>query len=121
MNLLGAAELAAMRSVAAEALDGTAVIQAQQFVSDGGGGGTTTWTASGTVDCRLAPYMSGGLSESVDGGRLSPDSQVIFTFPANTSIDHNARIVFDGQNYEVTAVRKRSQELTRRVEGKVLE
>lgn len=120
MNLLRAADLASMRSTAAEALDGTAVIQTQQFVSDGGGGGSTTWTASGTVACRKAPFsISGG--EAVQGERISPDSEVVFTFPAEMSIDHNARIVYDEVTYEATAIRQRSQEITRRVEAKGVE
>lgn len=121
MSLLSAAEIEGMRETASEALDGTAVIQTQAFVSDGGGGGTTTWTAAGTVAARLAPYMSGGNSEGVEGGRLSTESQVIFTFPAETSVDHNARVVFDGGTYEVTAIRQRSQEMSRRVEAKEIE
>lgn len=121
MSLLSPGELAEMRGTAEEALDTTAVIQTKSFVSDGGGGGTTAWTPAGTVSARLAPYMSGGNSEGVEGERLSTESQVIFTFPADTVVDHNARVVCDGATYEVTAIRQRSQELTRRIEAKEIE
>jgi len=110
-----------MRGAASEALDGTAVIQTLSFVSDGGGGGTATWTSAGTVPCRLAPFMSGGNSEGVEGGRLSIESQVILTFPADTDVDHNARVVFEDRAYEVTAIRQRSQEMSRRIEAKEVE
>lgn len=115
MGLLSAAEIEGMRATASQALDGTAVIQTQSFVSDGGGGGTTAWTASGTLDCRLAPLMEG---EGVDGDRLSNESSVIFTFPAGTEVDHNAQIVYGGGTFTVTGIRQRSVEMSRRVEAK---
>lgn len=109
VSLLSDAEIEGMRATASDALDGSAVIQTLSFVSDGGGGGTALWTASGTAPCRLAPYMSGGSSEGVEGERLATESQVIFTFPAQTEVDHNARIVFDDRPFEVTAIRQRSR------------
>lgn len=115
MALLGAADIEGMRATAAQALDGTAIVQTQAFVSDGGGGGTTAWTAAGTVDCRVAP-LSG--EEQVRGERLHPDSEVIVTLPAETSIDHNARVVYAGGTFAVTRVKERSEEITRRVEAK---
>lgn len=117
MNLLTAADLASMRATATDALDGTAVIQTQQFVSDGGGGGTTTWTASGTVACRIAPYTQSS-GEVVEGDRIAEDAEIVATFPANTSIDEDAQFLSGGKTYSVVAVRERSQELTRRVAAK---
>lgn len=121
MDLLSPADLEGMRATAAEALDTTAVIQTQQFASDGGGGGTTSWVAAGTVACRIAPITAGFSGESVGGDRLNTETEVMVTFPAETSIDHNAQIVSGGGTFAVTAVRERSQEMTRRVEAKVIE
>jgi head-tail adaptor len=120
MNLLDKAELAAMRATAAEALDTTAVIETSAEVSDGGGGGTTTWTPAGTVSCRVAPVLR-GQGEEVAGDRLTSISEVMLTFPAETEINHAARVLADGQLYTVLAVRGRSQEMTRRVKAKVVE
>jgi hypothetical protein len=116
--LLSAAEVEALRATAATALDGTAIVQTQSLVSDGGGGGTTAWTAKGTFDCRLAPFRPG---EGVEGERISPESQVVFTFPANTEVDHNAQIVYGGGTFAVTGIRQRSVEMTRRVEAKEID
>lgn len=122
MTLIEDTELASMRGTAAQALDGTAVFQRKAWVSDGGGGGTTTWSAGGTVPCRLAPIATGGKeAESVTAGRLSADSQVLFTFPAETDVGHEDQIVYGGGTFSVTAIRLRSVELTRRVEAKEVE
>lgn len=121
MNLLSDQDLASMRTTAAEALDGTAVIQTQQFVSDGGGGGTTTWVPAGTVAARIAPITAGFAGEEIHGERLGPESEVLVTLPAETEIDHNAQVVSGGKTFAVTAVRERSEELTRRVEAKEIE
>jgi hypothetical protein len=114
---LSAAELEQMRETASDALGGTAIIQTKSFVSDGGGGGTTTWAASGTADCRLAPYVHGS-GERVEADRLSPDSEVLFTFPAETSVALDSQIVHAGGTFTVTAIRRRTDEITRRVEAK---
>lgn len=118
MALLNAAEIAAMRATATESLDGTAVVSTQTYVSDGGGGGSTVWAPSGTLDCRMAPLTEG---EDVEGNRLSTESSVIFTFPADTSIDHNAQITYSGGTFAVTGVRERSTEITTRVEARGIE
>ena len=117
MSLLSAADLASMRSTAAEALDTTAVIQTQQFVSDGGGGGTTTWSPSGTVSCRIAPYTQSA-GEQVEGGQVMNDAEVIVTMPAETNVEADARIVSGGRTYTAVAIRRRSQEITRRFAAK---
>jgi head-tail adaptor len=120
MNLLSDQDLDSMRATATEALDGTAVIQMQQFVSDGGGGGSATWTASGTVPCRIAPYTQSA-GESLEGGQVMNDAEVIITTPAETDIEANARIVSDGRIYTAVAIRRRSQEMTRRFAAKEIQ
>jgi head-tail adaptor len=121
--MLTATELASMRSTMGDSLAGTAVVQTSAFVSDGGGGGTTTWTASGTVDCRVTPAGGGvGGNERTRGDRLQPETQVIFTVPQTTTIDPDARIVYDGQTFYVTGLlAPRTWEISRRVEAREVE
>lgn len=111
--MLTARELSQMRTVAAEALPGTAVIQTQAFTSDGGGGGSVVWSASGTVACRIGP-MSG--VEREKGARLSSDADFIVTLPGNATITTNSRIISAGGTFNVEAIRDRSWDLTTRVE-----
>lgn len=111
--MLTAAELERMRAVAEQALPGTAVIQAGTLVSDGGGGHTQTFVASGTVACRVAPVNG---VENERGDRISADSQYVITLPAETTVETDDQLVVAGVTYNVTAVRDRSWEVTRRVE-----
>ena len=111
--MLTAAELAAMRDVAEDALPGTAVIQTQAFASDGGGGGSVTWTAAGTADCRLAPIRG---TEREVGERISPDADFLVTLPFDASVTTDSRLVISGGTFNVEAIRDRSWKLTTRVE-----
>lgn len=113
--MLTATDLASMRATAERALPGTAVIQWGTLTSDGGGGWTEGFVASGTVACRVAP-ISG--SEREVGDRVSAESQYVITLPAETSVETDDRIVVSGVTYNVTAVRDRSWEVTRRVEAR---
>lgn len=114
--MLTDAELDSMRAVAAEALPGTAVIQNSVFVSDGGGAGSDTWTAAGTVDCRIAPLNSAGEGEGTRGDRISANAEYVVTLPSDTAITTNSRLVIGGNTYNVELVRDRSWNLTTRVE-----
>lgn len=111
--MLSIAQISRMRLVAEQALPGTAVVMAGTLTSDGGGGYTEAFTASGTVSCRVAP-VSG--VENERGDRVSAESQYVITLPAETAIETDDQIVVSGITYNVTAVRDRSWEVTRRVE-----
>lgn len=112
--MLTTAEILGMRSELGRTLPGTAVIHTATKASDGQGGYTWTYAASGTVDARLSP-MSGG--EQTVGDRVAEVSPYVLTVAAETSIDADDRVVYDGVTYEVTAVRDRTPwELSRRVE-----
>ena len=113
--MLSSGDIASMRTTAEQALPGTAVINSGTLASDGGGGYTETFTASGTVSCRVAPLTG---SEREEGGRISADSQYVITLPAETVVETDYQIVADGITYNVTAVRDRSWEVTRRVEAR---
>lgn len=116
--MLTAAELASMRSTAGAALPDTAVIQTQAWVSDGGGGGSTTWTAAGTVDCRIAPVGGQGAMEDEQGDRITADAEFVATFASDVSIDTNSRVISGGGTFNVEAIRTRSWNLTTRAELK---
>lgn len=105
-----------MRTAASRALPGTAVVQTSTWVSDGGGGGTTAWAASGTVDCRLAPFGASRGEERLSGGRISPDADSVVTLPSGTAVDADDQLVISGGTYSVVHVRERSWETSRRVE-----
>lgn len=110
--MLTAAEIAAMRETAESALPDSAVIYSRSWASDGGGGGTTTWTAAGTVDCRLAPVRG---DEAVEGERVTANADSIITVPQTTAVTTDSRIVTGGGTFNVEAIRSRSWEITKRL------
>src|SRR5687767_14349430 len=109
-----------MRTTCSEALPATAVIHGTTYVSDGGGGGTTTWAARGTVDRRVAPIMSAGEGERLEGDRIAPDADSIITLPFDAVVSEADRLVIAGDTYNVTAIRERSWNVSMRVEAKRL-
>lgn len=103
-----------MRDVAEQTFDGTAVIQALTYSSDGGGGGTSTWSASGTVACHLSPIRG---DEREIAERIASDADWIVTVPAETSVTTAHRVVIAGVTFNVQAARApRTWEITRRLE-----
>lgn len=119
-GLIADPDLVFMRETAERAMEGTAVILTPSWGSDGAGGGTTTFSPSGTVPARLAPYTRGG-GEAVSADRLSPESELVFTFPAGTEVTHDAQIAYEGGTFTVVAVKPRTREITRRVVVKEVE
>lgn len=113
--MLTDSDLASMRATAERALPGTAVIQAGTLTSDGAGGYTETFTAAGTVACRVAPITG---TEREEGGRINADSTHVITLPADTAVTTSDQLEIAGLAYNVTAVRDRSWEITRRVEAR---
>ena len=111
-----AAELTSMRATAAEALPGTAIIQSQGWVSDGGGAGTTTWTPAGTSDCRIAPVGGQGGREEEQGDRITAHAEFIVTLPSDITVTTDDRIVIGSATYNIEAIRDRSWNLSTRVE-----
>lgn len=106
-------DLAGMRATAGAALPDSCVIQTQAWVSDGGGGGTTTWTAAGTVDCRIAPLNG---SERDTGDRISSHAEYVVTLPFDASVSTDSRLVINGDTFNVAAIRDRSWNVSTRVE-----
>lgn len=111
---LGTAEISLMRDTINSALPGTAVMLTATKTGDGMGGYTWSYVASGTVDARLSPNGAG--DETVVGDRVARVAPYILTVPAETTIDEDDRVTYDGVTYEVVDVRDRTPwELSRRV------
>lgn len=109
---LSSAELAQMRTDLNLSLPGTAVIHTYAWTSDGQGGGTATFSATGTVSCRVSPLPSG---EMVRGERVATETSRIITIPAFGTVTEKDRIVSNGVTYTVEEVRSRDWEISRRV------
>lgn len=114
--MLNADELEGMRTTATSSLTDTAILQTQTTTSDGGGGNTTAWTASGTVECRIAPVGGSGASEGETGDRISAYADFVVTLPYNASVTTNTRILTNGGTFNVEGIREISNNITRRVE-----
>jgi SPP1 family predicted phage head-tail adaptor len=100
-TLIGAAELAGIRSAVANLLPHSCVISSLGEVADGQGGFTQGWTASGTVDCRIA--AKSGNVRAV-GGQNAPLGAYTLTVPHDTTINVDDRATIDGVVYRVTFV-----------------
>ena len=117
--MLNSAELARMRTEAERALPGTAVIQRGTLASDGGGEYTETFSAAGTVPCRVAPVVG---KEGEYGERISSDAEFVVTLPAQTDVGTEDQLSINGFGaLTVVAVRARDYEITRRVEARRLD
>lgn len=120
--MLTADELASMRDTLNDSLPDTAILQTRAWVSDGGGGGTTSWTASGTFDCRITPTGIGQGAEQELGNKIHPETEFIVTLPASVSVDNDQQIAIGGGTFTVTEVNEpRSWEISTRVQVKEIE
>jgi head-tail adaptor len=101
--VLSAAELAAMRSTAGDALPGTAVLHRSTQSTDALGGRTDLWAAYGTVTCRVSPSTSMSDGEEIYGGEWHNAMPYIITLPYGTDVTSSDRVVANGQTFEVLA------------------
>jgi SPP1 family predicted phage head-tail adaptor len=100
---MGTAWLARARQDVAALLPGTCIIQSVVYGSDGAGGVTATYTASGTVACRVDPQMKRDrLSLRVLAERMDVDYTL--TVPYGTAIDAHYRVIYQGRTYEIGQV-----------------
>lgn len=114
--MLSAADLELMRDEAEDFLPDTAVIKTPSWVSDGGGGGTTTFTASGTISCRIMP-VSG--NERIEGARLNTDTEYLVTMPHDAPVNADSVLEIGGNSFSVTNIGEpRSWAITLKVEAK---
>ena len=109
-------ELAGMRETLDLSLPDTALIKRATSVSDGRGGRTQTWTTVATVACRVAPDTT--RAESLVSGVVVSVQRWMLTFPSETSVRPDDRIVVATRTFEVVDVRStRSYEVSCRVVG----
>ncbi len=84
--------------------------------SDAGGGGTTTWTAGGTVPCRIDPLRRGG-EEILIADRISERSTHLLRLPPGTPARVTDRFVIAGRGtFEILASVDRTREWVRTLE-----
>lgn len=101
-TLLTSAELARMRTdIENLTLPDTCVIQSLTQTADGQGGHTESWSAAGTVSCRLD---NGSGNKRNVAASLNPFSSWVLTVPQSTTITTASRVVHGGETYSVTAV-----------------
>lgn len=99
-TFLSAAQLARMREQVEMMLPGTAVIQARSLSSDGAGGQTESWTARGTVACRVDPVPRAmQLDDAGQAEALRVEYQI--TLGWDVTIEPTDRIVTGGETYEI--------------------
>lgn len=100
--MMSARELAQTRAEVVErALPDTAVLSSLVSVSDGEGGATNTWTAFGTVPCRL-DNLSGSRKPVADA--IQSFNSWILTVPYDTEIDTLTRVFVNDYTFTVTGV-----------------
>lgn len=116
MSLLSAADIKQMRDVTNQTMDGTAIVLAKGFVSDGAGDGTVSWSPAGTVPCHISPVT--GLEREI-AERITSDAEWVATVPALTAVTTKNQFQESGRTFSIEAVRSpRTWELTRRLELK---
>lgn len=103
-----------MRTVLDESLPDVCVIQTQGWASDGMGGGSATYSAAGTVECRISP---GGLTptERSTGDVLTVIGDYTATVPAGTAVPSSGRITSGGRTFEILDAKRRSWEISLRI------
>jgi SPP1 family predicted phage head-tail adaptor len=101
-DVLGTAELNAIRAVIDTTLPDTCAIVRGTAVMDGQGGNSTTWgTVAGTVNCRMD--MRGG-KEATAAGAVQPYSTYVLSLTHDQSIQTNDRVIFGGGTFNVMSV-----------------
>lgn len=85
-------------------LDGTAQIISYTNVPDGLGGWTRTPSGTVTVACDLWSTDTGRAETTMVGGRVVQTDQLLFTFPAETTVGTSDTVRYEGVHYEVVDV-----------------
>lgn len=98
---LSVIELEGMREDIETLLPDTAIIQTKTSTPDGMGGQSVSWSASGTVNCRL-DRQSG--SETLAGGAIRPYSQWVLTMPYQSAVTVQNRAQHGGLTYNIVEV-----------------
>lgn len=97
---LNTKQLTHMRAGAEALMPDLCVIQGVTRTSDGAGGWSESWSARGTVICRLDPIVSRNRSEA-QAAREATIQYYTLSVPWDTEIAPDDRVVHDGVTYEV--------------------
>lgn len=100
MSFFNADQLTRMRADVANLLPDSCVIYSPSYASDGAGGGTLTYSAVGTVACRVDPInLREQIAIQAQGEKLKSMYQL--TLPYDTTIAANYQVVTGGKTYQV--------------------
>lgn len=108
------APLIQLRGIAWMALEDTGYVMRGSTTDDLGGGGTYTFGTAGTYACRIDPLSSQG-GEVAD--QVNERSTHVISVPPLADINTKDRFRISGSDYEITAVRSRTQEPIRELEA----
>lgn len=108
------ATLTQLRGIAWMALEDTGYVVRGTVTDDAGGGGTHTFSTVGTYSCRIDPL---GSRSGEIANQINERTTHIITVPPETSVTESDRFRIDGIDYEITAVRSRTQEPIRELEA----
>lgn len=103
--MLSSAEIAAMRSVQAQALPDTCTIQRKGGNSDGRGGQTVSYSVhASNVACRLGRAGSRSGIETIDADKLQQQTPWVVTFAYDQDVRNTDRIVIGTRTFEAVSI-----------------
>ena len=103
-----------LRGLTFLSLSDTGQIWRGTFTDNLGGGGTFTFSAVGTVACRIDPVAGG---EDVIAARIDERTTHRITVPPATDVSAKDRFRIGADEYEITAVQTRTDEQVRVLEA----
>lgn len=110
MAFLGTDELADIRTHLTATLPTTCVIEYVTKTRDGAGGVTESWTARGTVACRLAEAGIGSY-QGITQDTVREGQVWNLTLDYNQTISREDRVTVNGSYYRVTGVNTDTSEI----------
>lgn len=99
-------------------LDRTVIIQNYTEAQDATGQPVQTWADLRTVRAKVTPLKT---SERFDANRDMGVFTAVFTVRWLDSVTHRSRVVYDGKNYDVIAIRELGRRQWLELVGEVLE
>lgn len=96
------------------ALDETGYVMRNVDSDDAGGGATETWGTAGTFACRIDPVgaRSGELAD-----QINERTTHLISVKPGADVSESDRFRISGVDFEITAVRSRTQEQIRELEA----
>lgn len=111
---VGTADFVQLRGLAWAALSETGLVRRGTVTDDSGGGGSLAFNTVGTYPCRVDPF---GSRSGVFGGRVDERTTHIITLPPDTDVTEADRFRVGSTDFEITAVRERTNEAVRELEA----